>query len=794
MNQMYPTNTDAPTTERADESDVVGLHELLSVFLGSWPLILVCLLLALGIGRYILFISPPTYRTDALVQVETMPNAAEVAIGEITQSVAPALPQETEVALLQSRKVLGAVVDRLGLDVRATPKHLELLGQPLGEAVARRHGGEEFGDAPLWLAPFSDPEHAWGGERINVTTFDVPPAYIGRRFELRARSGGEYDLLLSGERLASGRVGEPLRIPPEALGTNATRGIEMFLRELEAKPGTAFEVSKIDPANAIGALKQRLEPSTGRAQGIITIQMTGEDPQEAARTLATILQTYQSQNIERRSEQAEQTLGFLNSQLPELRERVETAEARLNQFRIERGTADLNQETAAILDQSLALERQRTELAQRREEALQRFTSAHPVVVSLNSQIARIDEQLETVNERVSELPEIQQAALALQREVELATTLYTALLNRRQEIEMVRAGTTGSIRVIDTPLVPNGSFAPRPLLIMAVAGVGGLGFGLGLVFVIFMLRTGVDDPAKVESKLGLPSYGSVPWSSIQQRIARRMQNWRSGARERLLFEQEPNSTTIEAVRSLRTALRFAQFDAPDNITMLTSPVPGVGKSFISINLGATMASAGERVIVVDADLRRGYLNKVMGFERAPGLSELISGETTLDEAVRKTEINGLYLLPTGTLPPNPSEMLMTTEFLSALKTLSEHFDQVIIDTPPILAVTEAADIGRHCGTTLLVLRSGAHTLRMIDDTATRLRRAGVRVRGTVFNQVGRNRSSYYGYGYAGGYYTGYQYEYGRRGSEGLLIRPLAHLSQRLRRLYRERLDRKQGH
>lgn len=780
MNALNDPATDVSGRQAdAEEGSEIDLRELIAVFVGSWPLVVACTLLALGVGRYLIFVTPPTYRTDALIQVETSPNAAQVAIGQITQSVAPGLPRDTEIALLRSRNVMGSVVDRLSIDVEAVPSHLILFGQQVGAAVARHHRSPEFGQPPVWLRPFAEPGLAWGGERIEVSTFEVPEELVGRRFELvKAADSSAYTLRFRDEVLGKGQIGEPLRIPAASLDSDSARDVELFVRRLEARPGTIFHLRKIPRERAIAQLQRGFTTRAGSAPGILTLQFTGQSPEEIARELTAILQSYQSQNLERRSEQAEKTLAFLSEQMPTLRDRLESAEARLNQFRIERGSADLDQTTSAILDRNLALEQQRTELIQRRDEALQRFTDAHPVVVSLNTQIERMGARLSEVDDQVAELPTIQREALALQREVQLATSLYTSLLNRRQEIEMVRAGTTGSIRIIDPPLVPKRSIAPNASRISALAGAGGLAVGLGLIFTIFLLRTGVEDPTKVEKRLGLPTYGSIPWSTLQQRIARKIDGIRGG-QEQILAEIEPDSVTIEAVRSLRTALRFAQFDAPDNITMLTSPVPGVGKSFVSANLGALMARAGDRVVIVDADLRRGYLNKVFGFERHPGLSELISGDASLDEAVRKTDLDGLYLLSTGTRPPNPSEMVMTEEFVNCLRELSQHFDQVIVDTPPILAVTDAADIGRHCGTTLLVLKAGSHPLRMIDDTVKRLRRAGVRVRGTVFNQVGKQRSTYYGYGYYDSYYTGYQYAY--KGS------PTARWKRRLERLLRGR-------
>ena len=765
MNTIQSSLQTAETTSEAEQDGALDVRELLALVLGSWPLITAIVIAALAIGRYVVFITAPTYQTDALVQVESSPNAAAVAIGEITQNIAPGLPRDTEIALLRSRSVLGTVVERLGLDVIARPKHLTLLGQPLGAAVARNFREPGFGSTPAWLAPFADSSYAWGGESIVVPTFSVPDGLVGTPFSITAGTNGAYRLALPNGESISGEVGRELRVPARELTGDFDTDLVLFVRELRGRPGTAFEVRRILAENAIARIQAGFSTVENKASGIITLRFEGNDPHGVTQVLGAILRTYQVQNIERRSEQAEKTLSFLLGQLPELRERVEVAEAQLNSFRIERGTADLEQETAALLERSLSLEEQLSTLRQQREESLQRFTLRHPVVMSLDAQIQQVASQAAEIDARVAELPDVQQQALALQREVELGTTLYTELLNRRQEIEMVRAGTTGSIRIIDSPLVPRRSIAPDTTRIMLGSLFAGFAVGIGLVLGIALLRSGIEDPSKVEAALNLPTYGSVPYSSLQQRLANSGQ--KDGQSDSaLLAELEPESITIEAVRSLRTALRFAQFDAPDNITMLTSPSPGVGKSFLSINLAALIAKAGERVVVIDADMRRGYLHKTAGIDRGPGLSELISGTESLEATVHKLDTNNLYLIPTGTLPPNPSELLINDSFLKVLETLSQHFDQVILDTPPILAVTDAADIGRHCGTCLVVLKAGAHTMRMIDDTANRLRRAGVRVRGTVFNQVGRTSAARYGYGYGyygSYYYSGYRYQYGAK-------------------------------
>ncbi|SFF42718.1 tyrosine-protein kinase Etk/Wzc [Fontimonas thermophila] len=747
-----------PTTAPLENDDQIDLRELIGILIASWPVIAGFVGAAAFLALTYLYIAPPRYTTDALVQVESNANPARVAFAQVAEAFTTEIPVTAEVEILKSRLVIGAVVDRLGLDVVAEPRSLPLLGP----AIARRQRSARFGEPPFWLKPFDRSAYAWGGEAITVSTFQVPPQALNRPFYLRLLdTDGQYQILDEEQRpLGEGRVGVLATLPL----SDDTDPIELFVQELRGEPGTEYTVMRMRRDAAIRAVQDALTVTASRtALGMVNLSYTAESPQQAQRVLTEILNAYQKQNVERRSAEAEQTLSFLKAQLPELKAKLETAEARLNQFKVEQGTADLTQETSLVLSRSVELERNKAELLQQRNEALQRFTVNHPVVQALDAQIAQIDAQLRQVNARIRQLPDIEQHTLQLMRDVQVATALYVALLNRTQELEVVRSGTIGSIRIIDTPFLPSFPSQPKRLLVGTLSLILGGLLGVIAVFVLNALRTGVEDPAIVEKKLGLPTYGAIPYSEEQARLARALKRGKSQP-DGLLVLREPNGVAVEALRSLRTALHFAQMDAPNNRIMLTGPEPDLGKSFVSINLGAVLAQAKRRVVVVDADLRRGHINKLIAAPRAPGLSELISGAATLEQILCPTPVEGLMLIPTGTYPPNPAELLINERFVELLQGLSERFDHVLIDTPPVLAVTDAAIIGRHAGITLVVLKAGEHPLRMIEETVNRLTRAGVAVRGTLFNQIGRTRQGRYGYKY-GYYYGGYRYDYRKRPS-----------------------------
>ncbi|MCB1882144.1 MAG: polysaccharide biosynthesis tyrosine autokinase, partial [Gammaproteobacteria bacterium] len=413
----------------------------------------------------------------------------------------------------------------------------------------------------------------------------------------------------------------------------------------------------------------------------------------------------------------------------------------------------------------VTVESQLVGLQQEREELRQRFKPAHPTMQALDGKIARLRSTLEALDKKVENLPDTQQEVLKLERDVQVNTALYTALLNTAQELRVAKAGTVGNVRIIDSSVASAGPIEPRKSRIVVIATVLGLFLSLLVIFISRKLQSGVEDPDEAERQLGIPVFASVPHSDEQEKLDRTVK--RKGQEAVLLTEHANEDPAIESLRSLRTTLHFRLIDAPDNILLITGPSPAVGKTFISTNLAAVLALSGKRVVIVDCDLRKGILHRQMRIARSPGLSELIARETELSQVVNKTFIENLYVISSGKLPPNPAELLLNENFGLHLKALSTSFDFVLLDAPPVLAVTDAAIIGRQAGTTLVLARAGRHSMHELEQTVKRLQQAGVNVRGLVFNDMPLYSSRYsYGYGYKR--YT-YQYSYSQKKSKGML-------------------------
>ena len=364
----------------------------------------------------------------------------------------------------------------------------------------------------------------------------------------------------------------------------------------------------------------------------------------------------------------------------------------------------------------------------------------------LQDQRELLQQRKSTFTEYSEGLPKTQQDVLRLARDVEVNTAVYTGLLNKAQELKVVKASAVGNIRILDQALSEVIPIQPKKSLIVVLAALLGAMLGTGWVFLREMLNPGVKSPEEIESKIGLAVYASIPESEQLQILE---SNAKKQGGHYLLTKSAPNDLSSESLRSLRTNLAFAMMEAPNNRVMITGPAPGIGKSFVSTNLALLLAEGGQKVLLIDADLRKGHLSKILGLAKGEGLAELLSNKGGKEFIKPLTEMHeNLDFLTNGIYPPNPSELLMSTRFNDFVDQISDDYDIVLIDTPPILAVTDPAIIGKRCGTNFMVARAGLNPIREISYAVSRMEQAGVTIKGCVLNGMENTQSRYDNYSY----------------------------------------------
>jgi len=697
--------------------------------------------MAAGVAYAVL--ATPVYLANALVQVEPKKNDM-LGFSDLSSMLGGQSPSVTEIGIIKSRAVIGKTVDDLRLDIDVTPNTFPVIGGFL----ARRYRGEtEFSVAP---PRFGFNSYAWGGERLEFTRLNLPKELLGKKLTLVAGEQQRFQLLDDNDNLlVEGVAGEAF----------AQDGVEGQIERLQANPGTRFEVVRNPRIVTIQGYQDALDISEqGKESGIIRLALASSDAAEAVKILNKIAALYVDQNVRRTSAEAAQSLAFLQSQLPQVKRDLAKASDALNAYQTHGKTVNISLETQSVLGQSVALETRISELKMQQAELDRKFTKQHPAYRALMSQIGELTQQRKSLEGKVGDLPATQQELLNLTRDVEVASQIYTQLLNKSQELDIVRAGAVGNVRLIDSADVDLTSpVKPKKALIVLIATFLGAFIGVALVLLRKSLSKGLEGPEAIE-QLGLPVYASIPYSTLQREEDTKKGRAKVTAETPayLLALRNPTDLSIESIRSLRTCLHFAALDSTNNRIMISGPSPQVGKTFVSSNLAAVMAQSGQRVLLIDADMRKGHLHKTLNVPIANGLSDLLVKRCSIEQAINTVEIDNLHFISRGQVPPNPSELLMHANFRDLLAELSERYDVVIIDTPPLLAVTDAAIVGREAGISLIVTRFAVNPAKEIEATIRRFAQNGIELKGAVFNGVEKRAASYYG----NGSYGYYNYEY----------------------------------
>ncbi|PWW10376.1 MULTISPECIES: polysaccharide biosynthesis tyrosine autokinase [Pseudidiomarina] len=724
-------NTPSPAQQQRHDDDEIDLGRLFGLLLDHKWLIVGITGAFMVLGVVYAMLSTPIYQADALLQVEKK-SSGMPALGELSEMFAQESEAATEIEIMKSRMVVGAVVDQLKLTNVVQPNYLPVIGNFLARRAEEK-------------------------DQVLIEALQVPQDQIGKALTLEF-DGPSYQLFDSeGELALTGTVGQ-----------KASKG-DWVLHIADAQtPNThEFTLVKKSRLKAITDVQESLGISErGKQTGILSASIQNANGKYAQEVLNAVASEYMLQNIRRNAAEAENSLEFLERQIPTIKDNLNEAEDKLNQYRLESQSVDLSLETKGLLDQLVELEKSINELSLKEAELSRLYTTQHPTYQALIEQKANLQADRDRLANQIKDLPETQQQVLRYTRDVEVNQEIYLQLLNRMQELNVLKAGTVGNVRILDEAVVKPIPVAPKkPLIVVLATMLGGM-LAVGIVFVRAMFNRGVESSEQLEQE-GINVYASIPKSDTQEnmnakliKLAKRKQT--DAVRAPLLAKEDPTDLAIESLRGLRTSLHFAMLEARNNIIMISGPSPGVGKSFVTGNLAAVLAQTGAKVLLIDGDIRRGYLHNMMNAVNDKGLADLLAardatGDLNYKAYTQSGYVDNLDFMPRGTSAPNPAELLMHSRMEQLMEQTAKDYDYVLIDTPPILAVTDAAIVGRYAGTTLLIARFGMTPAKELVHTVKRFEQNGVEVKGAILNSVERKASSYYGYGY--NYHYGYAYK-----------------------------------
>ncbi len=738
-------NTDANNLSKpaAENNNDIDLLALLSVFLRGWKTILFFALLGLLIGVLYSRYENPTFKSDALIQIEEQSQGVSSALGSSDLVSSNSGPAQTEAQLIKSRMVLKPVVDLLHLGIRLSDPTINNL-----DRIKSNHTSTQLSTPKGVMLETEDGQ-------VQVSQFEVSQDYLNQTFTLvRSSSDANGGFTLSnGLDEFKGQLNQPHRFR----GSNGI--IQITVNDLPAS-NHPINISKQSLQNTTDAINGALTVTEiGGDTGIIQLSLIGSNQQQVSLVLKQIILSYIDQNQSRGSEETTKTIKFMETQIPLLKQKLEASEAVFNNFREESGTIDIGQEAGILVGQSAEIDSQVNELKLKKADLITYYTEEHPLVIQINDQIEVLNDRQQEIEDRVAGLPEIQREFLKLSEDTSINREIYLTMLKNYQQLKIVKAGQIGYARIIDLPISTYRTIAPKKQRIIMLATLSGLMFGILLVFLRSLLRNTVKDPDRLEAKTGVPVIATIPRSPSLSRLSKNKK-----VPNRLLAYTDHNSLSYEAIKSLRTHLMFGmptegKAGQRAKVILISGESPGVGKSFISANLTEVFAQLDKKVLIIDADMRLGELHKMFNMEQNNGLADYLSQskgseqvDNRIENFIHPTTMDHIDFMPRGQQPHNPTSLLAGDKFGGLMAKLNAHYDYIIIDSPPILAASDAVILSQYADKVLLVTRYNKSIEGQLVYAINQLTKAHVQVDGIILNDVQQGVMDKYSYHYSYAY------------------------------------------
>ncbi|HGM9781670.1 TPA: polysaccharide biosynthesis tyrosine autokinase [Proteus mirabilis] len=685
-------NTTKTSSAASDEIDLLALFKVLK---SSYLKIGFFTLFFIVIGAAYSFLATPIYQANATLQYDKM---SQVSLLDQMSDVMPFANSnsqaDSEIEVIKSRMVLGKTVADLNLDTHTAP------------------------------AGFFD--RLWGDKAsVAISLYSLPEHLIGEPAIVTYLGENRYALHIDNQTF-EGKVGELLKQDE----------ISLLVSSINAEVGQEFTLSKDARYSTIENLRNTLTiAEVGKGTGIISLAIKGADKTENVQILNSIIQNYVDQNTERKKEVTNNTLQFLDEYLPKVKTKLDNYENQLNAFRKKNESIDLSLEAKSALDSALQVEEKLNELTFKEVEIQQLYTRNHPAYQSLLDKRQQLLREKEKISKNIQKLPNTQQQIVRLTRDVESEQAIYNQLVAKQQELSVLNSGITADVRIIDSAESQPNAVAPKKSLILVLATI--LGFIVGCAYVIAreFFNNKIKGTEDIDA-LGVNVYATIPFSTHEKKLI-------AAGNKRPLALENLADTAVEAIRSLRTSVYFSVMNQGNNLVMISSASPGVGKSFVTSNMAVVLANAGKKVLLIDTDLRKGRIHKAFGLSNKTGLSEYLAQQDITQPTIHHGVIENLDVICRGKNVTHSSELLMGERFKHLLDTVKGQYDIVVIDTTPILAITDSAIIGKYVGTSLLIAYYGVNTVKDIELSLKRFKQNDIEITGVILNGIDAKSDDY---------------------------------------------------
>ncbi len=510
-------------------------------------------------------------------------------------------------------------------------------------------------------------------------------------------------------------------------------------------------------------LKTQLKVDSVRSTNLISVAYRNQSPELAAAVVNTLARVVLERNQKLNQEEIASTKDFLEKQLTLQKETLAEAESSVLEFKKSHKSFSLEEEAQALVNTQVGLESRRMELDTGLKGALAQkadlsakmgardavldysysywattLEQVNNQITSLTAQQRNVDRQIAEVKASLGQLPPVEIELARLLRNEKIASDIYTTLLGQYEETRMNEAAKIASIRLVEPAIVPDRPAFPEKGKYLLLAALVGLVAGVGIALLREHFDDSVRSVAEVRRLLPYDILGYIPYQQTDTM---------------LYLTAAPQSPASEAFRLVHANLKFKPVISRKTFSiMVTSAMPEEGKSTIATNLSLAFATNGTRVALVNLDLRRPSFNAIFGLRARKGVTDFLIGESSMEDIMVRENGRNLTIIPTGTVPPNPSELVASQKVRQMMGYLAEHFDVVVYDTPPVTLVAEALDLARHVDGLILVVDISAAPRSALRAMHELIGNKDLAILGTVLNKVNRKDSAYR---YYGGSYSG---------------------------------------
>lgn len=519
-------------------------------------------------------------------------------------------------------------------------------------------------------------------------------------------------------------------------------------RSLAEKVFNKLKLSK-DPdfkgeKDPLGALHEEIKIEPVRNSQIVLLRVEDIDALRASSIANALAKLYIQQDVELRNRASREAVGFLESQLTGIKQKMQESEEALNKYiqqnRIVTVT-DVEKKTDGLLD---GLKQTKSKLETEIAELSRRYKAKHPKMIALNAQLEDTIKKIEQETNRLLDLNQKLVQYNLLKKDAESNQQLYTSLLTRAKETTVSEQIEASSIRVVDAANPPEKPFKPKKAQSILISIFMAILTGIGGAFFLEYLDSTIRTAEDVNVYLNMPFLGYIPKTDKETR---------SDLDRDLVAYQKPKSVVTESYRAIRTSILFASpEDKPLKIILVTSSFPQEGKSFFTVNLSTVFSQVNERVVLLDLDMRRPRLNKVFKVELKNGLTNFLIGTASLEQIIKPTFVTNLSIITAGDIPPNPSELLTSSKIKTLFEELKSKFDRVIVDSPPILGAADTSLLANITDGVILVIKGGSTHMQAALRAKEKVTEARGRILGVVVNNIEPEKEDRYYYYYY--YYT----------------------------------------